>query len=885
MSSIVRVAIIGVLWLVLTGRSHLEAQSNLKATVTGPKTVALTWTASTSATEYWVQRALGTGQFAIITAAKVTGTAYTDAAAPAGSALKYRIKGTSKKGPAAFSNQVSVSTAGASPSTASAPPSVVPAAAPVAATPAPAAAAPAPTAAAPAPTAAAPASAAAAPAPVTATLAPVPVALEPVSLTPASPPPGMPTVAPTVSKADAVRMQPLRERPLRERPLPTKLALPAAEPAPAPASTVTPVNPSGFIAKQTGDGQVQLSWRPIDGVSYYVLLGPGIPDGGTRVTGATTFTAVGVPPGSHEWAVASYYEPGPVSTVASEFPRTRLTTDVMLLSGWADLHTHPMINLAFGGKLVHGGVDVGSLLPQDLTCHGPTRAMSMEHALGEDRPSHGGWNAFNFPCGDELRKLLIGQFQQGNHALVTNNPGRGYPDFYDWPKWNDITHQKMWYEWIRRARDGGLRVMVALATNNKTLADAVSGNGDGPTDDKASGDLQLTEIKSFVARHNDFMEVALGAADVKRIVEANKIAVVLGVELDNIGNFNQLPPGMLAYPGPAEAIIPTEIQRLYDEGVRYVLPIHVMDNAFGGTAIYKDDFNTANLRESGHFWEIECADVGDDITHVYTEVTDPLRAAGAFVKLGLDPFRHSGPGPVCDGTGGKSRGNRNVRGLTLQGIYAIKQMMKRGMIVDIDHMSHHSAEKTLELGEQFGYPIVSGHSGIRGQAGADAENSRTRRQLERISKLHGMFGLGSDGVDRSGWANQYQNAMTVMGYPNSDTSKAIYRNGAISFGSDLNGLVKGPMPGGGDRVKYGAFAKSTSGSKSWDYNTEGVAHYGMMADFVVDLRTAASNEYTGAEGIPLGVNGAELVDNHLNRSANYFWQMWVLAEARKGNVQ
>lgn len=207
------------------------------------------------------------------------------------------------------------------------------------------------------------------------------------------------------------------------------------------------------------------------------------------------------------------------------------------------------------------------------------------------------------------------------------------------------------------------------------------------------------------------------------------------------------------------------------------------------------------------------------------------------------------------------------------------------MIVDIDHMSHHSAEKALEIGEQFDYPIVSGHNGIRGQAGADAENNRTRKQLERISKLHGMFGLGSDGVSRSAFASQYQMAMNIMGYPTADPSKAVYRNGAVSFGTDLNGLVKGPIPGGGDRVKYGAFAKSTTGSKSWDYNTEGVAHYGMMADFVVDLRTAASTEYTGAEGIPLGVNGAELVDSHLNRSANYFWQMWQLIEARKGNVQ
>jgi len=663
---------------------------------------------------------------------------------------------------------------------------------------------------------------------------------------------------------------------------------PPSAPVPSPVA-VTPVNPSGFIAKQIGDGQVQLSWQPIEGMSFYALFGPGA-HGGVNVGTVTSYTVTGVPPGAHEWVVGSYYEPGRVSTPIAEFPRARLTVGVMQLSGWVDLHTHPMVNLAFGGKLIHGGVDEGSLLPQDLSCKGATRATSMAHALGDDRPSHGGHNVFSFPCGDELRKLLHSEFQQGNGALVTNNPGRGYPEFLDWPKWNDITHQKMWYEWIRRARDGGLRVMVALATNNKTLADAlVSGPGEAPTDDKASGDLQLTEMKAFVGRHPDFMEVALGAADIKRIVQANKIAVVLGVELDNIGNFNDPALAQLMSGPAAESIITGEIQRLYAMGVRYVLPIHVTDNLFGGTAIYEDGFNTANLRQAGHYWEIECANTSDNISHTYTDGYDLLRAAAAFAKLGLDPFRRSGPGPVCppQGQGSKSKGHRNIRGLTLQGMHAIKQMMKRGMIVDIDHMSQQSADATLDIAETFGYPIVSGHTGIRGYAGADAENSRTPLQVERISRLHGMFGLGSDGVHSTQWAQQYQHAMTAMGYLSTDPQKANYRNGAISFGSDLNGLVKGPKPGGGNRVVYNAsFQKSSSGSKSWDYNTDGVVHYGMLADFVIDVRNnATSNGHTGQQGIPLGVAGAELVDSHLNRSANYFWQMWDRIEARKGGVQ
>lgn len=657
---------------------------------------------------------------------------------------------------------------------------------------------------------------------------------------------------------------------------------------PAPAA-VTPVNPTGFIAKLKGDGQVQLSWQPIEGSSYYVLRGPGIPNGEARVSGSTTYTATGVPAGTQEWTVGTFYEPGAVSTAAAEFPRARLTLEPVHLTGWVDLHTHPMINLAFAGKLVHGGVDVGSLLPQDSTCGGPTRAKSIEHALGTDRPSHGGHNFISFPCGDELRKAIIQGFQQGNNALVTNHvgQGRGAREFLDWPKWNDITHQKMWVDWIRRARDGGLRVMVALATNNRTLADAVAGKGDGPSDDAASGDLQIQETKAFVARHSDFMEIALGPGDVKRIVQANKIAVVLGVELDNIVNWNSYAQGTAQSPTSLGLVL-SRIQHLHQLGVRYVLPVHVIDNWFGGTAVYQSSFNTANLREAGYFWELECADIGDDITFTYNEVVDPVRALAGWVKLGLDPARRSGPGPTCPpaGQGTKSRGHRNVRGLTGFGVIAIKQMMQRGMIVDIDHMSHHAAEQTLGIAEEFGYPVVSGHNGIRGLAGAGSENNRSKRQLERISKLHGMFGLGTDGVHKSAWATLYQRAMNIMGYPDGDASKAVYRNGAVAFGTDLNGLVKGPEPGGGNRVQYGPnFPKSVSGSKTWDYNSDGVAHYGMMADFVMDVRTAPASGGTSSQGVPLGVSGGELVDDHLNRGANYFWRMWELIDARKSSVR
>lgn len=560
------------------------------------------------------------------------------------------------------------------------------------------------------------------------------------------------------------------------------------------------------------------------------------------------------------------------------------------LRGWVDLHTHPMVNLTFSGKLVHGAPDVGSLLPTDVHCKNDVRAKSIQEALSDDSPSHAGWNLFHLTCGDNFRQLLINKFQGSNDALQTGAYAKGYPDFDQWPKWNDITHQKMWVDWVRRAHTGGLRVLVALATNNKTLADALAGSGDGPTDDKAIADLQVDEIIAFVERHKDFMEVALSAADVDRIVRSGKLAVVVGIEIDNIGNFNSQPFGSMNE-DDVKTVIKNEIQRLFDKKVRYIFPLHVTDNWFGGTAIYQNGFNTSNYRERGNFWDIECSLPSDDITFQYSEGNDLfariLEDAAGWLKLGLDPFRQSGPGPTCgmntQNYVAKPLGHRNAREPGWMHGFAVREMMRRGMIIDIDHMSQKTADATLGIAESFNYPVVSGHSGIRGMHGADAENSRTPTQLRRISKLNGMFGLGSDGVHAYDWAQQYQDAVKVMGYMHPNPAFATYKPGAIAFGTDLNGLVKGPMPGNEGRgsndknkVIYNtAFPKSQTGNKEWDYNTEGVAHYGMMWDFLMHVRHAPSNGYYSE------VSGAKLVDNHVFAGAEYFYQMWKLIEARK----
>jgi hypothetical protein len=326
--------------------------------------------------------------------------------------------------------------------------------------------------------------------------------------------------------------------------------------------------------------------------------------------------------------------------------------------------------------------------------------------------------------------------------------------------------------------------------------------------------------------------------------------------------------------------------------VRYIFPVHVVDNLFGGTAIYQPLFNIANFRDTGHFWQVECSVKGDDIDGKYAGGFDPVTVAA--VKIGFDPKNQPPASPACPQKGRREQGtgHRNSMGLTDLGVFAIKEMMRRGMIIDIDHMSHRGVEQTLAIAESVnppvGYPINSGHSGVR-IGSSNRENSRSRSQLLRIGRLHGMFGLGTDGVHAYTWSRQYQAAMSHMGYMKSGP----YKNGAIAFGTDLNGLVKGPPPGDAgtsNRVVYDAnWPKSSfpGTAKSWDYNTDGVVHYGMLPEFLLDVRTSPVDPNLGRDpsGQPYGVTGADLVDNHMQRGADYFFHMWEQCDAQKVNVR
>jgi microsomal dipeptidase-like Zn-dependent dipeptidase len=576
------------------------------------------------------------------------------------------------------------------------------------------------------------------------------------------------------------------------------------------------------------------------------------------------------------------------------------------LSGFVDMHAHPMSHLGFGRKAMHGAPDIGSIVPAGTRdCNaGDFRATTIEQALGHCNSTHGGWGAFDNTCGDYLRAGIINYALDSDFAHrvgFDRNPHgdhehAGYPDFRFWPHQTSILHQQMWWEWLRRAYEGGLRVMVALTVNSELLAELI--NGDAPYDDRAVADKQIDETVEFVRRHSDFMAIAYSSDDLRAIVESNKMAVVLGMEVDRMGNF-----GKAGVP-VNEAAVRGEVRRLHRKGVRYMFPIHLVDNSFGGSAVYEMLFNFANRHANGHHFRVETS--RDPNVAYSASLTDgPLGSENALI-LGAKGFLEGlgqipapcfndircfpPPGKIlCCGSYGRilsllnptpeldaykliRPGHVNAVGLTDMGVIAINEMMKAGIIIDLDHMSERSMTSVIKAAEAIpggGYPLVMGHNGIRGPGGN--ERSAPESLVRRMAALGGMFGVGTSKTTPADFVKNYSSVWAAMG------------NRAVGIGTDVNGFEplprhSRPVTAAASARFYGSFLRQSgvtsrikTGNRTWDYILDqGVAHYGLMPEFLFDTKTTPG--------------GGATVYANLMKSAEHFAQMWKKAELAVVNV-
>ncbi len=541
--------------------------------------------------------------------------------------------------------------------------------------------------------------------------------------------------------------------------------------------------------------------------------------------------------------------------------------------GFADLHTHPFSNLAFGGLTVWGepfdAQGIGSALPHcDYACGfraieaNGTPITAAAFPLPPGVPVHGPFGILD----------LFGIAGSDDNPL-THGVG-GYPAFEGWPRHHRISHQQMYYKWIERAWRGGLRLMVTHAVNNEVLCRLSKRREGFACEDMPTVDRQIQAVKdleAFIDQQSGgpgqgWFRIATSASQARQILEEGKLVVVLGIEVDSLFGCGLSDPCTVA--GIRDALA-----AYHAMGVRHLLPVHLFDNAFGGTAIYEDNFNFANKILSDEYFEAEtCSQEGVE----FRLTGFPQDALSLLVKeLAETLLQINFPVPLYP-----SGGHCNARGLTPLGESLVKLIMGRGMILDLDHMSYRATDRVLEIALDENYPVVVGHARFQEALEDDpnaedhlkAEYAKLQRHVEAIRDLgglvapllhqgeaHAMHQVAQVPSDCSNstktWAQAYLYAVEQM-------STGTFHQ-AVALGSDFNGGISqvGPRfgpdacqgeshPDQGAGVAYpfgghglaGVFDMAAAGTMVFDYNQVGLAHIGLYPDFIEDLKVIGLTE-------------------------------------------
>ena len=460
------------------------------------------------------------------------------------------------------------------------------------------------------------------------------------------------------------------------------------------------------------------------------------------------------------------------------------------LCGYADLHVHMFANLAHGGAVLAGA-------PYDPS-NGINTALGEDYGISNVTVNLGGsplnvvdGSSGTPECPDYMLNSPIGNLCQGQHLLHgdhtlfdtttyggTNDAAAsnfGAPSFNGWPQWTSTIHQQVYYKWLERAWRGGLRLMVMSAVTNETLCKTTvhlqNYDGTFPTDCTNSMleiDTQINAAKAFEAWLDSqsggpgtgWFRIVTSPAEASNVIKSGKLAVILGIEVDNLFNCHVGADTGTAKEGTVFPFEPTtnppstliactpdfiqqQVKHYYDMGVRHFFPIHNFDNAYGGPAAWQDSINVGNEVGEGEYYKTENC-VADSFGFWLKSGSENLKV-GILNFLG---FNLDQPPVYPNGAGG-TYATCNQLGLTPLGQTLINAMMDYGMIIDIDHMSRHSIDATLEIAAARNYAgIAASHVqffDMYTQEFTDNfgrhERMRTKDQLAKIKNLGGLISV------------------------------------------------------------------------------------------------------------------------------------------------
>ena len=155
--------------------------------------------------------------------------------------------------------------------------------------------------------------------------------------------------------------------------------------------------------------------------------------------------------------------------------------------------------------------------------------------------------------------------------------------------------------------------------------------------------------------------------------------------------------------------------------------------------------------------------------------------------------------------------------------------MQAHMIVQLDHMDVKTADAALGVLEAHHYSgVVSAHS----WDSAAQENPR-------IYNLGG-FVTPIAGASPQSFVDQWRASLAMR-------NKRFYNGTGFGYGADMNGLAEESQPTSATPISYPfssydgkvSFTREVWGQRIFDLNKDGVANYGMYADWLQELRVVA----------------------------------------------
>jgi hypothetical protein len=413
----------------------------------------------------------------------------------------------------------------------------------------------------------------------------------------------------------------------------------------------------------------------------------------------------------------------------------------------------------------------------------------------------------------------------------------GWPTFKVWPSPTTLVEEGDYWTGIERAWKAGLRLMETNLVDNEALCSVMTVKHN-PCNDMAAVRIQhrdLYALQGYIDAQSGgpgkgWFRIVTNPFQARRVINQGKLAVIEGIEVSRLFGCGE----MSDVPQCGRPQIDAGLREVRRMGVRTFFPVHEFDNAFGGTKMIAGDtgmiVNAGNRDETGSFWTLHsCPASQQDAEQLSAPNSGPaaqlLNGPMASLLHG-NPLPVYGPPPQC-----------NVRGLTGLGAYLIGRMIKQHLMIQLDHMSSKTATAALSIAEKHHYAgVISAHC------------CSSPQLFRRIYSVGGF--ITPPVMPTEGFTGRWKL---------NRNERSRYRFG-FGWGSDLNGLGAQPGPTVSGPIKYPfksydggvTFNRERWGQRVFDFNKDGLANYGMYADWLRQLQSVGgrpemNDMFQGAE--------------------------------------